>query len=1052
MTVSEEKKNIDVRDAAPAADSRDRLRAASQRLSSHKGGVAASHVSEDEREQRAREAKAKMRENIERAGKEAAQRRELADSKNEYRQDILERESKRAEAQRRERERLEANERLERARKIEEERELYLKREREENARVVEGVLSILNKRGLNETASLESSDVPSAEVSAISTADLSTADCERPAEEAAPILEDRPITDTSSDPAETAPDTVGATTEPDSDGSSPEAPAVSEAAVTAETAEPDLSEAETAPDGKEDGAGEEKITLTIEDGASGDPHVSENTADGEEMLLHIGTGTRAVRTPSRSGVSMSGDNLVIDPSASTVYDPYHRTRVDFSAELHAAEERHLLRRREAVSVAAGIYAEELRLLAEEEARYAAEITEIKARRSEYSEYLSELDGRELIYGDTTDAHSAKSATRVDATLDAHAREFEERNDSDLAGRRVGEEDMLREYEKYVDSIDRGSRDTSEARPVGEALPYTREAEPSDAPIDAHGYDENDYDPYSELARTHAEPYAVELGGYLPTGYGTDHDRNAVREYEAEMARRRSAEIKSAERSERAREDLAATDREHLEDAEKSTHAYRSEGLDLYARSRLSKRIDEFYKNSDLLLKREKRLVSNQAKASPEENTLIIVEKLAIAKELCEMAADVLGACVYVGSRARTGKHKRILSSYIDKYNLLCDEYERQTGRAVDRVDQSMVDDVMLGRLYQPIQNVYYHGMEDDPTHSGLTPQLEREQRLETEESLVADEYARYVEDGAYPEQTVSEKRAAAKKRSERMGAVRRAAERDLLLISLRAEHRMTSLQAKKDVLSYSFDIEKKDRQKEIRKIEKQIGRIKSAERKAYELERMDNSRYYYLAAIPLGEEKIKKGARRERLEALRLRLDVLLAERESINERLIALYGGSDSRFKKARVARKAAGIRKRAAKSMFRRQRDLARKIDKIRAPIDMKERAIELLNKRIAAASEYESARYTLRTLHPSGRAREELLRTVKRAKRSMRSYEREIKYMIKKLKRHEEKYRSDREWAGFLIALAVIAVLGVVGWMIFGDRIIAYLSELKAYFGL
>ena len=186
--MSEEKKNIDVRDAAPAADSRDRLRAASQRLSSHKGGVAASHVSEDEREQRAREAKAKMRENIERAGKEAAQRRELADSKNEYRQDVLERESKRAEAQRRERERLEANERLERARRVEEERELYLKREREENARVVEGVLSILNKRSLNETASLESSDVPSAEVPAISTADPSTADCERPAEEAVPI------------------------------------------------------------------------------------------------------------------------------------------------------------------------------------------------------------------------------------------------------------------------------------------------------------------------------------------------------------------------------------------------------------------------------------------------------------------------------------------------------------------------------------------------------------------------------------------------------------------------------------------------------------------------------------------------------------------------------------------------------------------------------------------------------------------------------------------------------------------------------------------------
>lgn len=1050
--MSDEKKNIDVKDAVPAADSRDRLRAASQRLTLHKGGISASHVSEDEREQRAREAKAKMRENIERAGKEAAQRRELADSKNEYRQGVLERESKRSEAQRRERERLEASERLERARKIEEERELYLKREREENARISEGVLSILNKRGASETASGKAT---------VSVASESTLDEGVPAVD---IEKPEILSDKGSSPIETdetvleAPAIVGdaetaEAVESDSHEAETKPCEVESDSREAETKpceiESDSGEAESASDKDDDGAGEEKITLTVGDGASADSR-GKDVRDGGEMLLHIGT--HAVRAPSRSGVSMSGDNLVIDPSAAYAYDPYPHTRVDFSAELHAAEERHLLRRREAVSVAAGIYSEELRLLAEEEARYAAEIAEIKARRSEYSEYLSELDGRELIYGERVDSQPIKSATRVDVSSDEHAREFEEHNDSDLAGRRVGEEDMLREYEKYVDSIDRGARDTSEPRPAGEALPYTREAEHADVSADVPRYEETDYDPYTEPTASHAEPYAVELGGYLPTGYGTDHDRNAVREYEAEMARRRSAELKSSERSEKAREELADTDREHLEDAEKSAHAYRSEGLDLYARSRLSKRIDAFYKSSDMLLKREKKLISNQAKASPEENALIIVEKLAIAKELCEMAADVLGACVYVGSRARTGKHKRILSSYIDKYNLLCDEYERQTGRAVDRVDQSMVDDVMAGRLYQPIQNVYYHGMEDDPTHSGLTPELEREQRLETEETLVAEEYARYVEDGAYPEQTVGEKRAAAKKRSERMGAVRRAAERDLLLISLRAEHRISSLEAKRDVLLYSFDIDKKDRQREIRKIEKQIAKIRSAERKAYDLERQDNSRYYYLTALPLAEEKVKKGARRDRLEALRLRLDVLLAERESINERLIALYGGSDSRFKKARVARKAGKIRKRAARSMFRRQRELARKIDKIRAPIDMKERAIELLNKRIAAASEYESARYTLGTLRPGGRAREELLRTVKRAKRSMRSYEREIKYMIKKLKRHEEKYRSDREWAGFLIAITVLAGLAVAGWMVFGDRIIAYFSELKAYFGL
>jgi hypothetical protein len=362
-----------------------------------------------------------------------------------------------------------------------------------------------------------------------------------------------------------------------------------------------------------------------------------------------------------------------------------------------------------------------------------------------------------------------------------------------------------------------------------------------------------------------------------------------------------------------------------------------------------------------------------------------------------------------------------------------------------------MVDDVMAGKLYSPIQNVYYHGMEDDNTHLGLTPDVERDRRLETEDAFVAEEYARYVEEGAYPMLTVSEKREASKRRSERMSAVKRAAERDALLIGLRTEYRINLLQAKHDVLLYSYDVDKKDRQKEIRDIEKLINRIRADERRAAALERSDNSRYYYLAAVDADEEKVKKGARRERLEALRLRLDVLLSERESINERLIALYGGSDSRLKKTRVARKAGDVRRKAAKSMYKRQRDLAKKIDKIKAPLDMKARAVELLNKRIADTAEYESARYTLKTLKPGGRAREELLRTVKRAKKSITDGEREIKYMIKKLTKHEERYRDDREWAGFLIALAVIAGLCVGAWMIFGDRILAYFAELRAYFG-
>ena len=150
-----EKKNIELNNTAGSSDPTERLRAAGRRLSPSRSDLTASHISEDERAERSREAKAKLRENIERAGRAAAERRELADSKSEYRRDVLTRESKNAEAARRERARLEADARLERARRIEEERELYLQREREENARASESVLSLFERLSAREANAL---------------------------------------------------------------------------------------------------------------------------------------------------------------------------------------------------------------------------------------------------------------------------------------------------------------------------------------------------------------------------------------------------------------------------------------------------------------------------------------------------------------------------------------------------------------------------------------------------------------------------------------------------------------------------------------------------------------------------------------------------------------------------------------------------------------------------------------------------------------------------------------------------------------------------------
>lgn len=1055
------KKNTELDGAVAADSSAKKLHTGKKQFTGRKSAAeAAHHVTEGERDERIASAQARIRENIEKAGREAAERRELAEAKNDYKASLIERENKKADAERRERMQKAREERERIAAERALEREEYLRREREESERASGGVSSILARLGSS------GSDSATHESSAESLPEDASVIKEETALYGAETAEEAKSEEIAKGAEETVLDGEAEISEPsEADGAhSYDGSLSSDGAPSSESDSEAPSAADEAAafstgdaDGKSEAPIESAEPVLADTDASAEKEKENKSASvaDDSLIINIGGGTAAPRAPS--GVTLDGGILTIP--APVFHAPYYghsRPRADFSGELRAAEEKHIARRRAAVYEAAGIYSEELRLLAEEEARYAAEIADIKARRSEYGELLAELDGCDPNrYGYAPEgAREVRGATDGDGYRGIGY--LERMGDTALAGAKLGEEELLREYEKYRESLDRAAGSPRE--PKGEALPYTDAAlryAPEDKEFRCEPrYEEYDGELFAERYHSTgvAEPYAADLGRYSPEGYGLESDRAAVRDYESAMARKQRSERRASDKSERAEGELGDLERRRLEEAEHNEHKYRTEGIDFYAKNQLSKRLDKFYKEEALLLKRQKKLSREQAKASPEENAALIVEKLAIAKELCEMAADALGACVYVGSRTRTGKHKRLLSSYVDSYNRICDEYERQTGRPLDRVDQSMVEDVMAGRLYQPIQNVYYHGMEDDVVHAGITPETEREHRLETEDSLIADEYARYVNEGAFPDLTVKEKRAASKRRSERMSAVRRAAERDVILIGLRTEYRIAELEARRDVLTYSYDLDKSDRSAELRKIEKKINRIRASERRATDLEREDNSRYYYLAAVDAREEKVKSGARRERLEALRLRLDVLLAERESINERLIALYGGSDNRFKRAKIARKAGGVRKKAAKSMFKSQRDLARKIDKIKAPVDMKERAMELLNKRISDAAEYEAAKYTLKKLRPLGRARDELVRTIKSSKKSLKSHEREIRYMLKKLKKQEERYRSDREWAGFLIILFLVIGLGAFAWMTFGDEVIAYINELRAYFGI
>ena len=476
--------------------------------------------------------------------------------------------------------------------------------------------------------------------------------------------------------------------------------------------------------------------------------------------------------------------------------------------------------------------------------------------------------------------------------------------------------------------------------------------------------------------------------------------------------------------------------------------AFGKDNIGVYEVAQLNKTISAFYKEESASARRIQKIEARQKYADEEQNIALTVEKIAVQKELCELAVETLGACVCVSARGKASRQEKLLRTHIDRYNLYCEEYEKRAGRPLHRLDYGMIEDTMSGRISRPIPNVYYYGAEGGAVYNSSDAELDRLRRAEDEYAAIGREYERYIEDGGIIEPTPAETRAFNKRNAERISAIRRATERDLLLVALRNEYRIEDLEARRDILLNSYGSDKGRVMRELRAIERTMSKVRAASRRSISIEREDNTRFYFLSALDPVSEKVKEGARRDRLASLRQRLEVLLSERESINERLIVLYGGSDKKLRKAKVNRKAAAVRRKSARRTFKKQGDLARRIERFNVSSDMKEKAYLLLNQKTAAVAKADEIRYKITHLKPHGRARGELYSEFKRARKEIRRTDSEIRYMLRRLKKIQDRNRDRRELT-VLFALIVVfaAILGVV-WLGFGDGIAAYFKELIA----
>ncbi len=472
-----------------------------------------------------------------------------------------------------------------------------------------------------------------------------------------------------------------------------------------------------------------------------------------------------------------------------------------------------------------------------------------------------------------------------------------------------------------------------------------------------------------------------------------------------------------------------------------------------YTKKELVRKLNKYYKEKTALEKRLRKISKEQESATMRKNAALIITKISIMKEIIELTIESVLACIYAKSKAYLDKQTGILEGCVAVYNGYCDEYELLVGRALPKIPETMPYEAAQGHITAPLPNIYYSG-DDEASPDGVYDDfLEEESKRKFTDEYEFDtqkDIEDILADDRLNFETEAELRRKKKSRAERTTAAKKAIERDILVLGLRNEHRVYEYEAKRDLLASSFDVNKNDKAKTLKDIDKKIDKERNLMKKAVKLERDDNARYYALFIdenLPL---KARKRSKTERLNALKMRLEVLLSEREAVNERLISLYGGSGKRNYSAKINRKAAAVRRKHAAKVYRENKKTARKIEKMKAPLDMKEKAFSLLNKKIECAATIEEKIYRLNKIKPKGDARREMIADIKSMKSAIKQSDSNLKFLMKKMKKHEERYIADRNWAILWLSIAIFTIAGIAVWYFCGAAVKNYFTELYRVF--
>ena len=406
------------------------------------------------------------------------------------------------------------------------------------------------------------------------------------------------------------------------------------------------------------------------------------------------------------------------------------------------------------------------------------------------------------------------------------------------------------------------------------------------------------------------------------------------------------------------------------------------------------------------------------------EKTLLMVDCLGIQKKIIDTMAENLRAACQVSAVKKMQSIKRDLAYEIKQYNKLVDEYKATSGNKLTKASESIPKDIVLGNLYTPIPIVgcIYGRGSDDELNGEIAAMSRNVYGVEDDDESTASR-------AAFRSQVASQ------------------ANKDLTMLTKRADYETSMLESERDMLSYRFGKEPGEVKAQKRRIAKRLEEIRKTHKLALKYENSDNRRYYAVVTSNPKTMSIKRArVDRTRVALLRSKVIKLLNERDIVNGKLMALYSGVGMNLDGTSKNQTLRRIKNAAASKSKKKQRALAKFVKELPVSTGEKTKFYNLMNSKVDAESTLAMTKYRLR--HEKLHSEDKLCakQDVRDLKAKIRSLNRDINDLVKNMQGRLAVAEAGSSWYFAFVFVLILVIAAVVAAVcLFGNEITALIGK-------